>query len=156
MPKKNYQERKEIYEKLFHKVCLFCEVPTNLGGETECPTVLNLCQACLKRWEVIKGLEKDHKKNNNDYEQRGEIDDCFKGRCYFCNEVTIMRGFNSSGGIAKDKFYLELVGNSIGACHACYARYRVLCELEQQKQEQEKVQQEQQQAQIVHRPPNQF
>jgi len=51
MPKKEFKERLEIFNKLFYKRCLFCEVMVEGRGfeKTESPTILSLCEFCLKR-----------------------------------------------------------------------------------------------------------
>ncbi|CAG8594876.1 10409_t:CDS:1 [Ambispora gerdemannii] len=133
MPKKEFEKRLELFKKVFHRKCLFCEVMIEGKGfqENESKTVLSLCEFCSRKYEVVEELKKN---KEADKEQTQEIANCFYGKCYFCNEETIKRGVHEHYSYREILFGKKIL-SEIDACKACFSRYNALCELEQQKLE---------------------
>ena len=87
----NYKKRIELFKKAFHRKCLFCEMIIEASVEgfekKESQTVLNLCEFCLNKYQVLEELKQDEENNK---EITGEIANCCRGKCYFCSEETVM------------------------------------------------------------------
>ena len=137
MPEKEFEKRLNLLKKAFYRKCLFCEVMVEGKGfeEKESKTFLRLCEFCSKKYEVIEELEQDKEASKK---QVKEIDSCFYGKCYFCSEDTVKWEVRTGYSVSSSAFFgKRILNDKIDACHACSARYKVLCELECEKKKSE-------------------